>query len=138
MELDPQRLSLRPLPLRRGNPLAREGGDLRLLDTWRIRRAPRVCMLAALFMVMVDMIVDPLSVRGDRWFLGRIFWYDPPGPHFGVPISNYLGWYFVAAINIAIFQWLDSLLNRGGRKPYGATAAFPLRAILGPILYLAA
>ena len=41
-------------------------------------------------MVMVDMVVDPLSVRGDRWFLGKIFWYDPPGPHFGEPISNYL------------------------------------------------
>jgi uncharacterized membrane protein len=118
------------------SPLARGGGgDLRLLDTWQIRRAPRVCLMAALFMVMVDMIVDPLSVRGDRWFLGRIFWYDPPGPHFGVPISNYLGWYFVAAISIAIFQWLDSSLNRGGRKPFGATPALPLRALLGPALY---
>jgi uncharacterized membrane protein len=117
------------------SPLARDGGDLRLLDTWQIRRAPRVCLMAALFMVMVDMIVDPLSVRGDRWFLGRIFWYDPPGPHFGVPISNYLGWYFVAAISIAIFQWLDSSLNRSGRRPFGATPTLPLRALLGPALY---
>ena len=46
---------------------------------------------------MVDLVVDPLSVRGDRWFLGKLFWYDPPGPHFGVPISNYLGWFFIAA-----------------------------------------
>ena len=90
------------------SPLYRRGVDLRILDTWEIRRSPRVWLMAALFMVMIDMVVDPLSVLGDRWFLGRIFWYDPPGPHFGVPISNYLGWYFVAAITIAIFQWLDA------------------------------
>ena len=100
------------------SPLYRRGADFDL-DTWKIRRAPRVWLMAALFMVMVDMVVDPLSVLGDRWFLGKIFWYDPPGPHFGVPISNYLGWYFVAAITIAIFQWLDAALNRGATKPAG-------------------
>ncbi|MEA2680239.1 MAG: hypothetical protein QOK03_1961 [Candidatus Binataceae bacterium] len=117
------------------SPLYRHGLDFRLLDTFRIRRAPRVWMMAALFMVMVDMVVDPLSVRGDRWFLGKIFWYDPPGPHFGVPISNYLGWFFVAAITIAIFQLLDRWLNRGAGKPVGAIPSFPSRALLGPMLY---
>ena len=117
------------------SPLYRRGLDLRLLDTWRIRRAPRVWMMAALFTVMVDMVVDPLSVRGDRWFLGKIFWDDPPGPHFGVPISNYLGWFFVAVITIAIFQLLDGWLNRGATKPAGAIPAFRSRALLGPMLY---
>jgi putative membrane protein len=117
------------------SPLYRRGLDFRLLDTFRIRRAPRVWMMAALFMVMVDVVVDPLSVRGDRWFLGKIFWYDPPGPHFGVPISNYLGWFFVAAITIAIFQLLDRWLNRGAGKPVGAIPSFPSRALLGPMLY---
>ena len=117
------------------SPLYRRGADVRILDTWKIRRAPRVWLMAALFMVMVDMVVDPLSVLGDRWFLGRIFWYDPPGPHFGVPISNYLGWYFVAAVTIAIFQWLDAALNRGSAKPAGLLPAIKSRALLGPILY---
>ncbi|MGH7842586.1 MAG: carotenoid biosynthesis protein, partial [Candidatus Binataceae bacterium] len=117
------------------SPLERDGLDLRLLDTWKIRRAARVWLMAALFMVMVDMVVDPLSVRGARWFLGRIFWYDRPGAHFGVPISNYVGWYFVAAISIAIFQALDAWLNRGGAKPFGAAPNFPSRALLGPLLY---
>ncbi len=116
-------------------PLYRRGWDLRLLDTWQLRRSPRVWLMAALFMVMVDMVVDPLSVLGDRWFLGKIFWYDPPGPHFGVPISNYLGWFFVAAIGIAIFQLLDAWLNRGARKPFAAVPGFPSRALLGPLLY---
>lgn len=117
------------------SPLYRHGADLRILDTWKLRRAPRVWLMAALFMVMIDMVVDPLSVLGDRWFLGRVFWYDPPGPHFGVPISNYLGWYFVAAITIAIFQLLDAALNRGAGKPAGSIPALRSRALLGPALY---
>lgn len=116
-------------------PLYRRGIDLRLLDTREMRRSPRVWLMAALFMVMIDWVVDPLSVLGDRWFLGKIFWYDPPGPHFGVPISNYLGWYFVAAVTIPIFQLLDSWLNRSERKPVGMILSFPSRAILGPLLY---
>jgi uncharacterized membrane protein len=118
------------------SPLYRKGADTRILDTWEIRRAPRVWLMAALFMVMVDMVVDPLSVLGERWFLGKIFWYDPPGPHFGVPISNYLGWYFVAAITIAIFQWLDRTLNRGATRPAGSMPALRCRALLGPALYI--
>lgn len=117
-------------------PLYRRGWDLRMLDTWQLRRSPRVWVMAAVFMVMVDMVVDPLSVLGNRWFLGRIFWYDPPGPHFGVPISNYLGWFFVAVIAIAIFQWIDSWLNRGRAKPFGAAPRLPSRAALGPLLYI--
>jgi uncharacterized membrane protein len=117
------------------SPLYRNGADLRILDTWQIRRAPRVWLMAAVFMVMIDMVVDPLSVLGDRWFLGKIFWYDPPGPHFGVPISNYLGWFFVAAITIAIFQSLDATLNRGASRPAGSVPAMPSRALLGPALY---
>jgi uncharacterized membrane protein len=117
------------------SPLYCRGWDMRVLDTWRIRRSPRVWLMAALFMVMVDLVVDPLSVLGERWFLGRIFWYDPPGSYFGVPISNYLGWYLVAAASIAIFQALDRLLNRGAGKPFGAIPNLPSRALLGPMLY---
>jgi uncharacterized membrane protein len=117
------------------SPLYHLGWDLRALDTWRIRRSPRVWLIAALFMVMVDMVVDPLSVLGERWFLGRIFWYDPPGAYFGVPISNYLGWFLVAAVSVAIFQALDFRLNRAPHKPFGVLPALPSRALLGPMLY---
>jgi uncharacterized membrane protein len=117
------------------SPLYRRGLDLHVLDTWKIRRSPRVWLMAATFMVMVDMVVDPLSVRGDRWFLGKIFWYDPPGAHFGVPITNYLGWFFVAVIAVALFQTLDSWLNRGEGKPLGVLPTLPSHALLGPMLY---
>lgn len=117
------------------SPLYCRGWDVRILDTWRIRRSPRVWLMAALFMVTIDIVVDPLSVMGERWFLGRMFWYDPPGPYFGVPISNYLGWYLVAAVSVAIFQTLDFRLNGASSKPSGVLPALPSRALLGPMLY---
>jgi len=144
MEFRAQRLSLSftflsfasyTLALLLSAPLYRRGLDVRTLDTWTIRRSPRVWLMAALFMVMIDMVADPLSVLGDRWFLGRIFWYDPPGPHFGVPISNYLGWLFVAAVAVAIFQWQDRQQNRRGTRPRGAMPAASSRALWGPGLY---
>ncbi len=117
-------------------PLYRTGCDLRLLDTWNLRRSLHVWILASIFMVMVDLVVDPLSVRGAQWFLGNLFWYDPPGPYFGVPITNFLGWFLVAAINIAVFQLVDRKLSARGEKPFGLIPDFPSRALLGPLLYL--
>jgi putative membrane protein len=116
-------------------PVHRRGWDVRILDTWRTRGALRVWLMAALFMVMVDLVADPLSVLGDRWFLGKLFWYDPPGPYFGVPISNFAGWFLVAAVAVAIFQLLDRRINRGGGRPRGVLPALPSRALLGPALY---
>src|SRR5262249_60272139 len=39
----------------------------------------------------------PVRVRGDRWFLGRIFYYPEPGWYFGVPMANFAGWVTVGA-----------------------------------------
>lgn len=119
-------------------PVVWQRGQPYLMDTRALRRSPRVWLLAALLTVMVDMIVDPLSVLGRRWFLGHLFWYDPPGPHFGVPISNYLGWFFVAALAVAIFQRLDAWCSGwlGAKtKPLGVWPGLPMRWMLGPGLY---
>ncbi|MGH7906427.1 MAG: carotenoid biosynthesis protein, partial [Candidatus Binataceae bacterium] len=123
------------LALLLSSPLYRHRWDVRTLDTWRLRKAVRVWLLSAVFMMMVDMVTDPLSLRGNEWFLGQLFSYDPPGPYFGVPITNYLGWFFVAAISVAIFQILDHWINFGGRKPLGVIPSMRLRTLLGPALY---
>jgi putative membrane protein len=40
-------------------------------------------------------VIDPLAVRGDRWFLGHVFSYPAGGVYFGVPLSNFVGWLLV-------------------------------------------
>jgi putative membrane protein len=39
-------------------------------------------------------------VRGDQWFLGRIFYYPEGGAYFGVPLSNFLGWALVGTAGV--------------------------------------
>jgi putative membrane protein len=51
--------------------------------------------LAGVLMMLLDVVIDPLAVRGDRWFLGRIFYYPSGGAYFGVPLSNFAGWLIV-------------------------------------------
>ena len=44
----------------------------------------RLAGLTGVLMMWLDLVIDPLAVRGDRWFLGRIFYYPEPGRYFGV------------------------------------------------------
>jgi putative membrane protein len=73
------------------------------------RRAPSMTALTLLsgaLMMLLDVVIDPLAVRGDRWFLGRIFYYPEGGPYFGVPLSNFLGWFVVGVMGVGGYLWL--------------------------------
>ena len=54
------------------------------------------------------MVIDPVALRGDRWFLGKIYYYPDPGTHFGVPLANYVGWAVVGLISLSIYFPLDA------------------------------
>jgi uncharacterized membrane protein len=98
-----------------GGPLTRDAGA-------RLRLAG----LAGLLMMWLDVVIDPLAVRGDRWFLGRIFYYPEPGWYFGVPIANFVGWVIVG---MAI-AWGWTILGPrvGGARPaWGARWSGPGR-----------
>ena len=73
-------------------PVKITGGRMTLLETRAIRKSLTVLILAALFQVFLDIIIDPVALQGNRWFLGQIYGYREAGAHFGVPISNYAGW----------------------------------------------
>ena len=52
--------------------------------------------VAALIVSAADLAADPVSVEGGLWV-----WIDG-GPFFGVPYSNYIGWFFVGTIILSI------------------------------------
>lgn len=72
-----------------------------------LRASRPVLGLTVLFFVLLDVVIDPVALRGDRWFLGQIYYYPDPGWHFGVPLANYGGWAVVGLIAFGLYQRLD-------------------------------
>lgn len=79
-----------------------------------------LALLAALFVVILDIVVDPLANMGERWFLGKIYFYPEPGFYFGVPFSNFAGWFLVS------FAIVGSHLLLCGTKDFTRRLAPPL------------
>lgn len=104
--------------------------SLELRDNPAIRRSGQVLALTTLLFVLLDVVIDPVTLRGDRWFLGKIYYYPEPGVHFGVPIENYLGWAVVGLVALGVFQRIDRRLPDATNAP---TITRPL--LLGCVLY---
>lgn len=89
----------------------------------------RHLILASLLFVLIDVVIDPVALRGNRWFLGQIYGYPEPGAYFGVPLANFLGWGVVGGTATALYhawEW---------RCPPRVTGSFTGRAALCPGLY---
>jgi len=113
-------------------PLVCGRGDFQVADTRAIRTSWRVLVTGAFMTTLLDLVIDPLTVRGERWFLGRIYYYPGGGIHFGVPLSNYAGWFVVAGATIAAFQALE----RRTAWPAAGVRHVPWGGLLEPLLYL--
>jgi uncharacterized membrane protein len=85
---------------------------LRLRFDLDARTSWPVLFLTALFYAFIDVIIDPVALRGDRWFLGQIYGYTYPGIYFGVPIENFIGWAVVGLIALSGYSSVDRKLPR--------------------------
>lgn len=89
-----------------------------------------VLALTAFLFAFIDMVIDPVALRGDRWFLGKIYDYPDPGLHFGVPFANYVGWAVVGLISLAVYFPQDRRL-----PSLSPSQAITQRLLLGVGLY---
>ena len=87
-------------------------------------------VLAGFFMMMLDVVIDPVAVRGERWFLGHVFYYAEPGVYFGVPLSNFAGWWLVGTVGVAAYGACSRLAGPGRPGRVGAGIAL-YYAVLG-------
>jgi uncharacterized membrane protein len=117
-------------------PLQIRPGDVQVVDTCEIRQSRRVLTTATMFMTLIDVVIDPLTVRGDRWFLGKMYYYPNGGIYFGVPISNFLGWALVGAVTVLLFQWFErrQWLSSDLTRPVGVRR-IPYGGLIEPLLY---
>ena len=76
----------------------------------------------ALFAAAIDLVIDPMTLRGGTWFLGSLYGYRSSGPWFNVPWSNYAGWILVGVLILSV----DALFE--------AKAPKKVDAVRGPML----
>jgi putative membrane protein len=117
------------------SPLWLSKGTIYLLETRAIRNAFFTRVLGTIFFVYLDIIIDPVALKGDRWFLGQIYGYPEEGAYFGVPISNFIGWLIVGFVLIFTLQKIDYYLGLNRIRDY-AYYQYPWRFLIGPALYL--
>lgn len=70
-------------------------------------RGPALVAGAAATLTALDLVIDPASLAGDRWFLGRLYAYDGPARYYGVPWSNSGGWLLLTLVVTGILWSLD-------------------------------
>lgn len=116
------------------SPIVLHHRNLLVLETSRERRSWQVLILGAFLFVMLDIVIDPVALLGDRWFLGKIYGYRHPGYYFGIPMSNFGGWFVVGIILVGALQTLDRVCSLSVTAP-SALERVPFIRLLGPILY---
>lgn len=93
------------------SPVEAGQADLQVLDTLEIRGSGRVLLTGAILAMLPQVLLAPLSVRGERWFLGRVHEFAGTGLFFDVPPPAIAGWALVAAVAIFLFQRLEPWLT---------------------------
>lgn len=77
---------------------------------WRGLVHPAAPLVGGTLMMLLDVVIDPIALQGDRWFLGRIYEYPHRGFYFGVTAANFAGWVLVGAASQWVFQRCLTLL----------------------------
>ncbi len=111
-------------------------GDVRNLNADIVRRRWTTTFLASFLMMYLDIIIDPVALKGDRWFLGKIYYYPDGGSYFGITLANFFGWFFVCFAIIRLFILLERVIFKRTDTTDRGIMNYPCKAI-GPVgLYL--
>jgi len=81
-----------------------------------VRHSFRAAALAGFLMMYLDIIIDPVTLQGRRWFLGEIYYYPHGGSYFGVTIANFLGWFIVCSLIVVVFIAIEKLMHVSGAE----------------------
>ncbi len=108
------------LPVQSSSPKFRRNFILEDVLSW-----PVIGLTCMLFM-FIDIVIDPVALQGERWFLGQIYGYPDPGVYFGVPLANFMGWFIVGLIAMTVYRVVDHHLGVLPKLPQ----IIPVRDIL--------
>jgi uncharacterized membrane protein len=115
-------------------PLKIRGWDIQLTERNAVKHSWRVILTGAALMMMLDVVIDPITHMGDRWFLGQLYAYKEQGEYFNIPLTNFGGWLIVGVSILFCFTRIDGWLTRRGVRDIGMRQV-PGQALLGPAVY---
>lgn len=97
---------------------------------------PRVAILGGLLMMLLDVVIDPLTLLGDRWFLGRVYYYPDGGSYFGVTLSNFIGWFFVGSATLLVFRVLakSGVVKSENWRPFSSWKVWGVYGVYSGVL----
>ncbi len=116
------------------SPVRRFRWIVYVLETNELRWSYFTAILGTILFVYLDIIIDPIALKGDKWFLGQVYGYADRGVYFGVPISNFAGWFVTGFLMISTLQNIDRYLQRRNVSDY-LGYRYPWRYLVGPVLY---
>lgn len=117
------------------SPLEKNGWDVRWGDNSGVRHAGKTIVLGAVFFMLMDVVIDPVAFRGDRWFLGKIYTYKEAGEYFNIPLTNFGGWLLVGLTVLFTFTRIDRALGPYDKQKDAGRRDVPALALLGPGVY---
>src|SRR5262245_17208207 len=106
--------------------------DVQVTNSGAVRGRRSTAALAAFLMMYLDIIIDPVALRGDRWFLGKIYYYPGGGSYFGITLANFLGWYFVCFVIVRLFVALERVVFANASRFKDGVLSYRYKA-LGPV-----
>ncbi len=117
------------------SPLVKNGLDMRIVEKESIKYSLRVILTGALLFMLLDVVIDPVAFLGDRWFLGKIYYYQEEGEYFNIPLTNFAGWFIVGATIIYCFCRLDKRLTQKNGLGHTGKRNLPYQGYFAPALY---
>lgn len=75
-----------------------------------VARQWRTALIAGFLMMFLDIIIDPVTLQGSRWFLGDLYYYPNGGQYFGVTIWNFIGWFIVCVLIVRTYVAVERLV----------------------------
>lgn len=112
------------------SPLLVKRGDVQVVLLKSIQKSWLTSILAGILMMYLDIVIDPVALQGDKWFLGKIYYYPNGGAYFGVTIANFIGWAFICPLIVRVFLWAEQWLDE--ERPLGH---YPFKGLAAAGLY---
>jgi uncharacterized membrane protein len=113
------------------SPLKTDSLDMRIIEKDSIKYSHKVILTSAFLMMLLDVVIDPVAFLGDRWFLGKIYYYQEEGEYFNIPLTNFAGWFIVGSA--ILYSFIS--LTKGRTLSYYGKLDLPYQGYFAPALY---